>query len=248
MPAPILDTTTSVLGFRQGELWQYQPATTNAPAPTSWDWSGLPPGVTANATTGRITGPATAPGVFVARVTATNGDGTSQPMMVPIGILEGSVAEVGAVPVNVDVRTGTVYPHGRPEWQPGQPVAWVKDGDSLLLDVGFTADGGESMLMLDPVILKVGLKETDGGGVLDLSDGDFTVVGEWDRTRYRLVCVLDDLKIRRALRGYEQDAGTEFAALAEIKWTQAVVLDAGSTTLVRSSRTFAIQVARKLLP
>ena len=247
MPAPILDSTTSVLGFRQGEAWLYQPATTNTPAPTSWAWTGLPPGVTADTDTGRITGPATEAGVFLARVTATNGDGTSAPMIVTIGIFERSYADDAAVPVNVDVRTGRVYPHGVADWKPGDPVCYVKDGDHLLIDVGFTADGGSSLIMMDPTVLQVAFKEVDPRGVLDLSDGSFTTIGEWDRTRYRVVCFLDDAKIRRALRGYQGDKGTEFDALTEIKWQHSVDLTSGLTTLIRSSQTFPVRMTRKLL-
>jgi hypothetical protein len=247
MPAPIIDTTTSVLGFRQGEHWQFQPATTNAPAPTSWAWAGLPDGVSANTTTGKITGPATVPGVYLARVTATNGDGTSAPLVVPIGIFERRLADDGAVLVNCDVRTGLVYPHGVANWKSGEPVIYAKSGDHVVIDVGFTADGGESMLMIDPTWLQIVLKETDPRGPIDLSDGQFTTMGEWDRTRYRVVCYLDDAKVRRALRKYEGEGGTEFGALTEIKWQQTFFLTEGSTDIHRSSRTFETRLTRALL-
>ena len=245
MPAPVINTTTSVLGFRQGEAWIYQPAATNTP--TSWNWIGLPPGVAADGDTGRITGPATSAGVFLAAVTATNGDGTSSPLVVPIGIFERRLTDDGAVPVNCDVRTGLVYPHGVTTWKPGDPVAYAKSNDHVVLDIGFTADGGESLLMIDPTWLQVVLKETDPTKTIDLSDGLFTTIGEWDRTRYRVVCELDDPKVIRALRNYEQDGGTDFDALLEFKWRQNMSLTGGDLEIKRSSRTCKLNLARALL-
>jgi hypothetical protein len=247
MPAPIIDTTTSVLGFRQGEAFIYQPATTNSPAPTSWAWSGLPPGVSANTTTGRLTGPATAEGVFLARVTATNGDGTSSPVIVPIGIYERSWQADGAVAVNIDVRTGLAYPHGVDGWKAGDPVFFAKDNDHVVLDVGFTADGGKSLILMDPLVVEMGLKELDQRSVIEFSDGTFTTIGDYDQTRYRIVCFLDDPKVARALRNYSKAKGAEFDAMVEIKWQQSVALVGGTTTIKRSSQTFAGRLIRKVL-
>jgi hypothetical protein len=44
MPVPTIDTTQSVLGFRQYEPFTFQPSATNSPL--RWSASGLPPGVT----------------------------------------------------------------------------------------------------------------------------------------------------------------------------------------------------------
>lgn len=248
MPAPTIDTTTSVLGFRQGEGWQYQPATTNSPAPTSWAWTGLPPGVSANATTGKLTGPATAPGVFLARVTATNGDGTSTPVVVTIGIYGASYLDDGAVPINWDIRTNRVYPHGVAEWQPGQAVIYAKSGDDVLLDIGFTADGGASFVPVGPALLKLGIKETDPQAALAVSPGIFETVGEWDQTRYRIIGTLTAASIRRALRSYESETGTYFDAYAELELQQVVSFDGESRTLIRSSQSFILRLVREIVP
>lgn len=42
MPIPVINTTQSVLGFRQYEYWEFQPAATNFPF--RWEAMGLPPG------------------------------------------------------------------------------------------------------------------------------------------------------------------------------------------------------------
>jgi len=247
MAIPIIDTTTSILGYRQGEAWYYQPATTNSPAPTGWAWNGLPPGVVADNVTGQIHGPATAPGVFLSRLIATNADGGSDPATIPIGIFERSWAEDGAVPINLDVRTGRVYPHGRDSWQAGDPVAYCKSGDHLIVDIGFTADGGKSLMPIGPVLITIGLKEFDPEGILAISDGAFETLGEWDWTRYRVLCRLEASKLDAALSNYEDDAGTAFSALCEIQWIQPLLFDGVSRQLVRSSQTFSLRLAREII-
>lgn len=246
MALPVIDTTTSVLGFRQGEAFIYQPAATNTP--TSWTWTGLPPGVSANGTTGRLTGPATAAGVFLATVTAANGTGTTTPIVVTIGIFGRSYQDDGSVPVNVDLRTGRAYPPTIQGWQPGEPVIWAKNGDVFLIDVGFTADGGAALAMVDPASVRISIKETDSQSALALSDGAFETIGDWDATRYRIVCTLTPAAVLRALRNYETEAGTFFDALCEIEWTQAVTFDGDATTLIRSTQTFPVRLARELAP
>jgi hypothetical protein len=246
MAVPVIDTTTSVLGFRQGEAFIYQPAATNTP--TSWTWTNLPPGVSANGTTGRLTGPATAAGVFLATVTATNGTGTSTPLVVTFGIFGPAIANGGAVPVNIDLRTGRAYPPSIADWKPGDPVIWAKNGDTFLLDVGFTADGGTALAMVDPATVRISIKETENQSALELSDGAFETVGEWDTTRYRIKASLPAAAVLRALRNYEADSGTFFDALCEIEWTQAVTFDGDATTLVRSTQTFPVRLARELAP
>ncbi len=247
MAIPIIDTTTSVLGFRQGELWYYQPATTNSPAPTSWTWTGLPPGITATSSTGRISGSATAPGVFLAKLVATNGEGASTPVIIPVGIFERSWMDDGAVPVNIDLRTGLVYPHGLDSWKAGDPVLYGKSGDHLIADIGFTMDGGVSLIPLGPSVITVGLKEFDPEGLLAVSDGGFETVGEWDQTRYRVLCHLEPSKLESALSNYEEDAGTAFSALCEIEWQQPLSFAGGLQQLKRSSQTFAVRLAREIV-
>lgn len=245
MAAPVITTTTSILGFRQGEAFIYQPAATNTP--TSWAWTGLPPGVAVNNTTGRITGPATAGGVFLASVTATNGDGTSAAVVVPIGIYGRDFDEGGHVRINYDLRTNEVYPPSIENWKPGEPVIYAKNGDKFLLDVGFTGDRA-SFAMVQPATVRVAIKETENQSALELSDGTFETMGEWDRTRYRILCDLPEAAVLRALRNYETDAGSFFDAICEIEWTQAVTFDGETITLVRSSQNFIMRIVRELAP
>src|SRR5207302_11350065 len=90
MAAPVINTTTSVLGYKQYEEWEYQPWASNTP--TSWSSSTLPPGLAINGSTGLISGAATLAGVFIVGIIATNADGDSAPVNLTIGIepVEGS--------------------------------------------------------------------------------------------------------------------------------------------------------------
>jgi hypothetical protein len=247
MAIPIIDTTTSVLGFRQGEAWYYQPATTNTPAPTSWTWSGLPPGTTADAGSGAIHGPATSSGVYLAKLVATNASGDSAPVIIPIGIFERSWMDDGAVPINIDLRTGRVYPHGLDSWQTGDPALFCKSGDYIIADIGFTMDGGKSLIPIGPSVVTVGLKEFDPEGLLAVSDGGFETIGEWDQTRYRVLCFLEASKLEAALSNYEGDVGTAFSALCEIQWQQPLSFGGSLRQITRSSQTFAMRLAREIV-
>ena len=47
MAIPVISTTTSVLGYRKGQYFEYQMQATNSP--TAWTASGLPSGMTISA-------------------------------------------------------------------------------------------------------------------------------------------------------------------------------------------------------
>ena len=54
MAIPVIQTHQSVLGYRQGQTWAFQPFAFNGP--TSWVASPLPPGMSFDTLTGRISG------------------------------------------------------------------------------------------------------------------------------------------------------------------------------------------------
>jgi hypothetical protein len=71
-PAPLIDSRAALLLAEKNFPFSHQPAAINAP--TLWEASGLPPGLTINAGTGLISGTATAAGLFVAILRASNYD------------------------------------------------------------------------------------------------------------------------------------------------------------------------------
>lgn len=97
---PEITSATEATG-QLGHNFSYQIAATQDPA--SFAASTLPPGLTLNRTTGRITGIPTLPGPFVVTVTATNASGTSAPVDVDV-VIEGPVPVItSALAITVEV-------------------------------------------------------------------------------------------------------------------------------------------------
>jgi len=244
---PILSTITSVLGFAEREFWTYQPAVTQGAPITSWSWSGLPPGVTFNASTGAISGPATATGVYLATVTATNGSGSAS-LVIPIGIFRAGWQQDGAIPVNVDLNTGLVTPL-REGFVEGSPVLYGKRQSTMVIDVGFTQDGGRTLIPLYPASVWIGLKQRDDESTtLCQSNGVFQTLGNYQSTRYRILLYLSGNALSDALLDNEEDNVTLLDAIAEIRWAQPLNFNGAAGTNERASRTFIVQVGQAVVP
>ncbi|WP_075087842.1 Ig domain-containing protein [Verrucomicrobium spinosum] len=192
MAAPVIDPTTSILAYRVGEHFVYQPAATNSP--TSWTAEGLPAGLAITSGTGRISGAATEAGVYNVALRAINGDGASAPLFVAIGIETSAYRPDAFVEVNVDISTGKVSLVGGEVSETA--VLFGKKGDWLMLSVGFVKGG---ILQDLPVsVLTYVIKEYDLEGILVQSAGDFEKIGSYEATRYRIVCHLDPVPVGNA--------------------------------------------------
>jgi hypothetical protein len=107
MAAPVIDPKQSVPDFDQFEPWGFQPYATNYP--TTWQASGLPPGVVIDGVAGLISGAATLPGTYQFALTATNSDGVSAQVSFVVGIRPAPPpAPSGAVVTVVDLDTRAV--------------------------------------------------------------------------------------------------------------------------------------------
>lgn len=151
MAAPVINTTTSVLGYKQWQTWEYQPYATNTP--TSWACPNLPAGMSINTSTGKISGAAEVAGVFVCGLTATNGDGTSAALVLTIGIEEsGALLTNSGFQMEIDVvtRVGTLVGGG-------ELHLFARENDSLLLWITFKKGG--VALDLDMQGMEVAIKE-----------------------------------------------------------------------------------------
>ena len=255
MPAPVIDPTTSILGYRQWLYWEYQPYASNAP--TSWACTGLPPGMSVNATTGKISGAGSVPGIFQASLTATNASGTSSPLVLTIGIEESAILANSAADLTVDLRSGTVVGTSSSTSASSsgsttaQAVLYAKENDDFLLVIRFQKAG--SYIDLNLVSLKLGLKELEpenivviGGGAT--SDVDFKKFGSGSGAYYVIPASFRGDALASALSNYEQDYGTTFNALAELEWIEdANWAGVGPAQLRRTSRTFWVTVERDLI-
>ena len=246
MAIPVISNTTSVLGFRRNQDFAYQPYATNTPA--SWAATGLPAVVTINVTTGLISGAATVPGVYVVSLTATNGDGTSAPQQIAIGIEDGPLNDGIGIELNVDVRTGYVAASGQSQPDPDKAILFAKRGDTLFLDVGFWR--GDVLQDLPIAEIKFQMREFDGETVLVTSNGLIEDIGTSDAPRYRIAVDFSGTELDGVLGGYEGDLRTGFLAIAELQW----IIMHGSpalpepTTAVRTSQTFRVYLQRDLIP
>jgi hypothetical protein len=261
MAIPIISTTQGILGYKQFEVWNFQPGALNTP--TSWAAAGLPAGLTIDGTTGLIScDGSTLPGQYVITVTATNGDGTSDPQTFFVGIeastgsgLSPGGADLG-IDLSVDVLTRDVT------LVTSQPAAaaptadsdndyvfFAKYGDTVILNIRFYKDG----VRIDPLLssLKFDLKELEPDGALITGNAYASApikVGSGVTAVYQIAVEFTGDALGGALSNYEADAGTLFIALAEIEWKRAITFDGSSLTIVQASQTFRVRVDRDLIP
>lgn len=246
MAIPVISNTTSVLGYRKGQYFEYQMQATNSPI--SWTANGLPSGMSIG-NAGLVSGAATAAGVYLVKIIATNGDGPSAPLEVAMGIEDTNYNDGLGIEVNIDLRSGAVSVPGitPASGQASQAVMFLKYGDKVFLDVGFLkAEELQTMAMASIVM---NIREFDGETVLVQSNGGIEIIGTSDRPRYRILVDLDTPDLVNALGNYQGDYQTTFDAIAEIEW-RVDYLEPGALAdeVIRSSKTFRIAIDRDLVP
>ena len=244
MAIPVISTTTSVLGYRKGQYFEYQMQATNAP--TSWTASGLPSGMSIS-NAGRVSGAATAAGVYLVKVIATNGDGPSAPLEVAMGIEDTNFNDGIGIEVNIDLRSGAVSVPGITPTDMNPAVLFLKHGDKVFLDVGFLK--GEELQTMAMASIVMNIREFDGETALVQSNGGIEIIGTSDRPRYRILVDLSTPELLNALGSYQGDYQTTFDAIAEIEW-RVDYLEPGALAdeIIRSSKTFRIALDRDLVP
>jgi len=237
MAIPVINTTTSVLGYLQWESWAYQPYATNTP--TSWTSSALPPGLSLNGTTGRISGASTSAGVYLVALTAINGDGSSTPLVITIGIGPAEAALTSsAIDVSIDVVTRDVT------------VAtdlglFAKQGDDIMLAVKFRKK--DTVLELDLEELSLFLRKTDAEPQIVISDG-WVQRGSGTGTYYLLHASVARADVLAALSDEEAEPTTTIEVIAEFEWveTNADTADLGPDSVRFSTRNFPYKIGRDL--
>jgi len=246
MAIPVISNTTSVLGYRKGQYFEYQMQATNSP--TAWTANGLPSGMTISSS-GLISGAASVPGVYLIRVTASNASGSSLPLEVAMGIEDTNFNDGVGIDVNIDLRSGAVSVPGiaPSAAKDSQAVMFLKFGDKVFLDLGFLK--GEELQSMAMASIIINIREFDGETVLVQSNGDLEIIGTSDRPRYRILVDLNTPELFNALGNYEDDFQTTFDAIAEIEW-RVDYLEPGALAdeVIRSTKTFRIAIDRDLVP
>ena len=244
MAIPVISNTTSVLGYRKGQYFEYQMQATNSP--TSWTANGLPSGMSIS-NSGLVSGAATAAGVYLIKVIATNGDGPSVPLEVAMGIEDTNFNDGIGIEVNIDLRSGAVSVPGITPSAANSGVMFLKHGDKVFLDIGFLK--GEELQTMAMASIVMNIREFDGETVLVQSNGGIEIIGTSERPRYRILVDLNTPELLNALGNYQSDYQTTFDAIAEIEW-RVDYLEPGalSDEIIRSSKTFRIAIDRDLVP
>ena len=249
MAKPEINTTQSVLGYLQWQTFAFQPWASNSP--TFWNASPLPPGLALHVPTGKISGAATMPGVFVVSLVAGNADGASDPVIFTFGIEpSGSVRPSGVLEVYIDLLTRLVSLNaqnfGDANTKDKGPLFWTKRGDDLVFHITFLKGG--VVADLDLIALKFALKELEPENVL-VEGHHWRKVGDGEQTAFRLHVKLDSPELTSALTNYEEDAGTFFNALGEFEWMELnnYAPQVGPPFLRSTTRTFLVEVARDII-
>jgi hypothetical protein len=237
MARPVINTTSSVLGFRQWEDFAFQPTALNTP--TGWTSSALPQGVTLNASTGLIEGPAERPGVYVVQLYASNADGTSNPIILTFGI-QASVNDPTSTVTELyyDIATGVVV-----GYLPDEDLLFrAKEGDGRVFRVHLVKGG--IPCGLDCSVVGITAKQFDTDGIVVQSDG---FVEEGSGLGVFLVHIeFDGSALEGALSDAEEDSGTQFEALCEIEILFTNDTGLGPSDLRQTSLTFKGMITRDL--
>lgn len=247
MSKPILKKTTSIAALVKGQPWGFQPAATSGGPVAAWTAIGLPPGITVNTTTGRLSGTPTTPGVYNVTIKARDAASVfSDPLIFPVGVETLPFESDGAIRVNVKVQTGEVY---LPD--AGGQALFAKAGDKKLVAIGFE-DGGILQDVPNMALVNVSLKVWDDDvDFLPLNDGNFIKSGDFNTTRYLVWLDFDtDKRIREAFDEFDNPLGTGFAGLAEIERTWFAWVPGASEPqqCQDTSRNFKVATYRDLNP
>ena len=239
MAVPTINTTTSVLGYKQWETWNFQPVAT--PPATYWNVSGLPEGMDFNAVSGLISGAAEVPGVYDIGLIAGNDDGISAQIVITIGIEASGITEPSdEVDLWINLQTRAVTT-SYPGTKTLDPLYTLKSNDDVFFRIRFHKNGVVADLDLDA--LWFAIKELDTEAIL-LESNVWEKIGTGENTSFRLRATLTSTAIDSALSNYEEDTGTKFTALSEFEWYAPALLGGG--TSVTSTQTFPLEIVREI--
>jgi hypothetical protein len=246
MPIPVINQQSGYLGFSQHAGWEYQPFATNTP--TSWSSSALPPGVSLDAPTGKLSGPCTVAGAYNVTLFATNADGTSEGVTFFLAIEPaGSGVADGIVDYDLDIETGRLTLAGSGSTGTGNgsdgevPTIVMRQDDDLLMRIAFRKGG--VALDLPITAMAIAVKEFEPETVL-FESTTFGEIGTGSDTRFLLHAKAAGNLLEGVLSNYEADATTAFNARAEIEWIMTNETGVGPAELRRSTRDFLIRIER----
>ena len=221
MPAPVINSTTSILDYLQHQTWTFRPFASNSP--TSWTIDPMAPfGMAFDPMTGAITGACSIAGVYVFALRAHNAEGTSAPLIVTAGI-EAAAANPRSLAIEVDIdivsRSARLF-YGQSGTADSYQHA-VKARDNLIYHVRFFK--GTTRMEVPMNKLSWSLKRSPDGDILAVSDG-WQQVGFGSDATYAVHCALTSPALISELEDSEATTTPQpqsFIGSGEFEWLQA---------------------------
>lgn len=248
MPAPVIDTTQSILGYRAFERWVFQPSASGTV--TAWTCSPLPPRLDFDPASGKISGYVETPGVYSFRLTAWNELAPSASVRYVFGI-DGAVnpAQVG-IPLLIDTRTrgvglaGVTSASAAVQFLASSPLFYAKHKDDVALSIRLCRvdqNGGVSIQSHQVIGFKFALKSPDEDAIVLSTDafGLEVVAGENIYSmNFRMESTLLDALL----------ADNEATTLqAEFEWEIVNPSASGPQTLTQSSASFNVVLQNDII-
>jgi hypothetical protein len=202
MPAPVINPQFSIADeTRVGRPLSFGLAlAAGSDAATSWSvLDTLPPGLSLNATTGRISGSPTIAGPSTFRIVAINGSGTSTPVTLTLGIEALPYVTPGVLEINADIDSGVVW---NPAITNGGAPLWGTFGDKKNISLGIMKRGILQQLPVASVNLL--MRTTEDGEPFAISTGNWVQAGAGDNTRYIVYVNLDRPEIAAAMAEWDK--------------------------------------------
>lgn len=247
MSLPVIDDTQSILGYKQGESWTFQPGIFIQSGTLHVSATGLPSGITISSTTGLITcDGTTVPGVYVIGVRADDGTNYTDPSYFTVGIEASTDISAGSsdagIDVDIDVITREATLRGVTV-EDGEPLLTLKADDVVLFNFRFFKSG----VQLDPNCSDVVIawKTVETNETL-IESTAFDAVSSGASAYFRVPVAITGDALTNAHSEAEADDGTsEIDVKTEVQWKQTVSID-GITELITTTKSFTSRISRDI--
>lgn len=223
MAKPVITAPISPRIIAQGVAFSQTIAVSNTP--TEIAATGLPSGLTAvlSGSTITVSGTPLVQVQTTTSITATNGDGTSDAVVIIFVVMATPPGMGGPFDIVLDyeMTTNEVSMPGVEAPAAGEPLFWAPRGTNRHLLVGITYFGVLQDInpASETTAIKLGMKELETERLIEETTGATVKVADMpdDRQRYRIPFRVTPSKWTGPLSDYENDAGTQILALSEIQ-------------------------------